>query len=253
MGRSSRSAALSWRCEAVTEFADWMPAPNIRDAPDLYELENHAIDRDGQLLAAIRDVAPWPGRDLVDLGCGTGFWLPRYAEAAATVHGIEPDPVLRDAAARRVADVGIVTVLAGSAEHLPLPDASVDVIHARFAYFFGPGSEAGLAEALRVLRPGGTLVVIDNDYGHGEFADILRTASEGNAAFDPVAIDRWWRDHGAQRLDVLSSWRFDSRADLEAVLRNEFRDGAVNAWLRAHPDRASLSYSYAVFSLSRDR
>jgi SAM-dependent methyltransferase len=54
-------------------------------------------------------------------------------------------------------------VLAGSAGHLPLPDASVDVIHARFAYFFPPGCDAGLAEALRALRLGGTLVVVDND------------------------------------------------------------------------------------------
>jgi SAM-dependent methyltransferase len=127
------------------------------------------------------------------------------------------------------------------------------VIHARFAYFFGPGSDVGLAAVMRALRPGGSLVVIDNDYGHGEFAGILRDASEGNAAFDPAAIDRWWIDQGALRSDVLSSWQFDSRTDLEAVLRNEFRDGAAESWLRSDPDRTSLSYSYAVFSLSRGR
>jgi SAM-dependent methyltransferase len=237
----------------VSDFTDWMPAPNIRDAPHLYEIENQAIDHDGELLAAIRDVATWSGRDLVDLGCGTGFWLPMYAADASRVIGVEPDPVLRDTAQRRASDLDNVTVVGGSAEHLPLPDSSVDVIHARFAYFFGPGSDVGLAAVMRALRPGGSLVVIDNDYGHGEFAGILRDASEGNAAFDPAAIDRWWIDQGALRSDVLSSWQFDSRTDLEAVLRNEFRDGAAESWLRSHPDRTSLSYSYAVFSLSRGR
>lgn len=237
----------------MSEFSDWRPAPNIRDAPDLYELENRAIDHEGQLLAALREIAPWVGRDLADLGCGAGFWLPTYATDAATVIGVEPDPQLRDAAARRVTNVANASVVAGSAEHLPLPDASVDLIHARFAYFFGPGGDAGLSEVRRALRPGGSLVVIDNDYSHGEFADILGAATSGNAALDPSAISGWWIDHGATRRDVLSSWHFDSRADLEAVLRNEFRDGAAESWLRSHPDRTWLSYGYAVFSLSRER
>ena len=41
----------------------------------------------------------------------------------------------------------------------PLPDASVDVVHARWAYFFGPGCEPGLAELDRVVRRGGTALV----------------------------------------------------------------------------------------------
>ncbi len=63
-----------------------------------------------------------------------------------------------------------------------------------------------------MLRPGGTLVVVDNDYAAGEFADILRVATQGNAAFDPDATDRWWRARGAHRIDVMSQWRFERRA-----------------------------------------
>ena len=68
----------------------------------------------------------------------------------------------------------------GSAEHIPLGGASVDVVHARFAYFFPtPGNDcsAGLSEVMRVLRPGGTLVVIDNDQSNGDFADLLAASS----------------------------------------------------------------------------
>lgn len=233
----------------MSEFPDWMPAPNIRDAQALYELENQALDPDGVVLAAMRDLAPWVGRQLVDLGCGTGFWLRQYAAEAATVTGIEPDPDLRLAASERVAGLANVTVIAGSAEHLPLPDTSVDVVHARFAYFFGAGCEAGLGEMVRVLRPGGTLVVVDNDYAHGEFADILRAATQGNAAFDPAATGRWWHEQDATRVEVMSQWRFECRADLAAVLRNEFRDGAADAWLGEHPDRTALTYGYALFAL----
>jgi SAM-dependent methyltransferase len=234
----------------MAEFADWMPAPNIRDAPDLYEVENRATDPDGTLLAAMAALAPWAGRTVVDLGCGTGFWLPAYAESAREVIGVEPDPQLRETAMPHIASLGNARVVAGSAEHLPLPDASVDVIHARFAYFFGPGADAGLAEAIRALRPGGSLVVVDNDYANGEFADMLAAATEGNAAFDPAAIDRWWSERGARRVEVLSSWQFERRADLEAVVRNEFRDGSADAWLRANPEHLGLTYGYVLFTIT---
>jgi SAM-dependent methyltransferase len=234
----------------MAEFPDWMPAPNIRDAPDLYELENRAMDPDGTLLAAMAGLAPWVGRTVVDLGCGTGFWLPAYAKTAREVIGVEPDPALREAASARIGSTRNIRVAAGSAERLPLPDDSVDVIHARFAYFFGPGAESGLAEAMRALRPGGALVVVDNDYAHGEFAEILPTATEGNAAFDPAATDRWWSAHGASRVEARSSWQFERREDLEAVLRNEFRDGSADAWLSAHPDRLGLTYGYVLFTIA---
>ena len=142
--------------------------------PTLYDLENQAVDPDGILLDAMRDIAPWAGRSILDLGCGTGYWLDVYAGEAAEVIGVEPDPDLCDRARSRHPDA---RVLAGSAEHLPLPDSTVEVVHARFAYFFPPGCDAGLAEVLRVLTPGGRLVVVDNDQRHGDFATLLAASA----------------------------------------------------------------------------
>jgi predicted RNA methylase len=42
----------------------------------------------------MRTLAPWRDRVLLDLGCGSGFWLPGYADEAARVIGVEPDPAL---------------------------------------------------------------------------------------------------------------------------------------------------------------
>lgn len=235
----------------MTAYPDWRPAPNIRDAPELYELENRALDPEGRIVAAMWELAPWAGRRLVDLGCGTGFWLEQYAEQAGEVIGVEPDPDLVDTATRRTAGMTRVGVQAGSAEHLPLESQSVDVVHARFAYFFGPGADAGLAEVLRVLRPGGKLVVVDNDYRNGEFAELLRTASQGNAVLDPAATDRWWDERGATRVEVRSQWRFGTADDLAAVLRNEFRDGTADAWLGAHPGALAISYGFVLFAVTR--
>jgi SAM-dependent methyltransferase len=232
-------------------FPDWQPAPNIRDEPDLYECENRALDPENRLLESIRDAAPWSGRRLVDLGCGTGFWLPRYADEAADVIGVEPDPALRDSAVGRVAALPNVEVLAGSAEHLPLDDASADAIHARFAYFWGPGAERGLDEVRRVLRPGGAFVAIDNDHTDGEFAELLRAAADAFTGRQQPTIDAWWRERGARQIRVRSEWRFGSPDDLAAVLRNEFRNGAADEWLAAHPGRTSISYGFALFVVTR--
>jgi SAM-dependent methyltransferase len=240
----------SARRGARTEFPDWRFAPNIGGHPASYELENEAVDRAGHVLAAMRRLAPWAGRNVVDLGCGTGYWLPRYAAEAASVIGVEPDPALRSAALARVASLPAADVLAGSAERIPLPDRSVDVVHARFAYFFPPGAEAGLAEVLRVLRPGGHLVAVDNDYRWGEFGGLLAASAALPPAETAASVDAWWRERGARRHEVRSELRFASRADLAAVLHIELPDAVAASWLRRHPAATSLTYGYVLFAVT---
>jgi SAM-dependent methyltransferase len=162
-------------------FPDYRFAPNIGGHPDVYEIENRALDGAGHVLDALRALAPWAGKTIVDLGCGTGFWLAKYAGQAARVIGIEPDPAVRARAVQAAAELPGTEVRAGSAEHTGLPDRSADVVHARFAYFFPPGTDAGLTEVLRVLRPGGRLIAVDNDYRWGEFAELLSAASSRRA------------------------------------------------------------------------
>ena len=256
---------------ARATFPDWRFAPNIGGHPDVYEIENRALDPDGHVLAAMRNLAPWDGRTLVDLGCGTGFWLAGYATDAARVIGIEPDPALRARAAARIRGVPRAEVLPGSAEHLPLADRSVDVVHARFAYFLSPGivggtraariadgtraagapGDAGLAEVMRVLRPGGSLVVADNDYRWGEFAGLLAAAASVPPLHTASAIDSWWRERGATRHEVRSRWRFASRADLAAVLNIEVPATVARAWLARQPAATGLSYGQVLFAVTR--
>jgi len=228
-------------------FPDFQPAPNQGGRPDLYELENLAIDPDGQVLAAMRELAPWRGRTLVDLGCGSGFWLSRYAGEAEHVIGVEPDPDLLGLAAARDPRT---LVLHGSAEHIPLPGGTADVVHARFAYFWPPSCQAGLDEVLHVLRPGGALVVVDNDHRHGQFAGLLASSST-SAQGTAEETDAWWAERGAERTEVMSRWQFASRADFEAVLQLEFPDGTAAAWLAGHPGALGLTYGYVLFTVRK--
>lgn len=234
---------------AVARFPDFRFAPNIGGHPDAYELENRAIDQAGHVLTAMRAIAPWAGKTLIDLGCGMGYWLPGYAAEAAAVIGIEPAPSLRASAIQAAGRHPGTEVLAGSAEHIPLPAASVDVVHARFAYFFPPGTAAGLTEVLRVLRPGGHLVVVDNDYRWGEFARLLAASATRPPRHTAAIVDSWWRDRLATRHEVRSELRFASRDDLTAVLRIEFPADIADAWLRRNGAATGLTYGFVLFAV----
>lgn len=235
---------------SAADVPDWVRAPNIAGDPATYELENEAIARDGRLDAALHRIAPWDGCRLLDIGCGTGFWLPRYAEVARAVVGVEPDPDLVEAADRRTRSTPDVQVHRGSAEHLPLGDASVDIVHARFAYFFGEGAEAGLAEVARVLVPDGAFLAVDNSWSGGDFARLLRMADTGNASIDPDATDRWWVERGATRHEVHAGWAARTVDELDRILRIEFAGDVVDAFMAAH-DRADLTYRVAVYEWRR--
>jgi SAM-dependent methyltransferase len=216
------------------------PSPNIWGSPATYEIENHAVDRDGVLWSALRERADWTDRDVLDIGCGTGFHLPQFAATARSVTGVEPHEPLVAIARRRVRRLPTVRVLTGVAGALPVPDASVDVAHARWAYFFGPGSEPGLAELDRVMRHGGTAFVIDNDPERSTFGGWFR---RGFPEVDPAAVERFWSVHGwsRERLDI--AWTFDSRDDFEAVVRIELPTAVAEEVLIGHPDATGVDYA----------
>jgi SAM-dependent methyltransferase len=188
----------------------------------------------------MRSIADWSGRDVLDIGCGTGFHLPFFAAEAGTVVGVEPHPPLAAIARRRVRRLANAEVRDGSATALPVADASVDVAHARWAYFFGPGSEPGLAELERVLRPGGTAFVIDNDPTTSTFGSWFR---RGFPDVDPVAVEAFWAEHGWSRERLGIRWDFEDRADFEAVVRIELPTAVAEEVLLEHPDELGVDYA----------
>lgn len=220
-----------------------IPSPNIWHHTATYELENRAADPDGRLWSAMEARADWTDRVVLDLGCGSGYHLPRFAERAARVIGVEPHPGLCRLAGRRLRTRGVThaEVLAGTAQQIPLPDSSVDVVHARWAYFFGRGCEPGLVELDRVLRPGGTALVIDNDGSRSTFGAWFR---RGYPHLDaPADTERFWSTRGWTLDRVDMGWRFEDRADLEAVVRIEFTPEVADEILRHHQ---GLEVDYAV-------
>ncbi len=229
-------------------MSDVVPSPNIWNSPDVYEIENTGVDPDGVLETAMRGIHDWTGKSVLDVGCGTGFHLPRFAADAATVVGVEPHRGLVARARRRVAGIpaeqrGRIRVLRGTAQSLPVADASVDVAHARWAYFFGPGCEPGLAELRRVMRRGGTAFVIDNDATRSTFG---RWFQRWLPSYDPVAVQRFWARQGWNRAPLSIRWEYPDRASFEAVVRIEF-DPAMAEEILAEHQGTSVDYAVNLF------
>ncbi|MTD59514.1 class I SAM-dependent methyltransferase [Amycolatopsis pithecellobii] len=225
-----------------------VPSPNIWYHPDVYELENRVQDVDGEIWRVLGEEASWTGRTVLDLGCGAGFHLPKFAEDAGAVIGVEPHEPLVHKARHRVAELANIRLLGGSAQRIPVPDASVDIVHARTAYFFGPGCEPGIREADRVLRPGGALMIVDLDataepYGRWMRADLPH--------YDPAAVESFFARNGFRCRRVATRWRFRTRGQVESVLNIEFSPkiaaGAIEDVLRrGDEDGYTLPVGYRV-------
>lgn len=107
-----------------------------------------------------------PGQEVLDLACGTGtltVWAQR-AEPGARVQGVDGDPDILGRARAKAAAVGLpIPFTEGLADALPHPDASFDRILSSlfFHHLQRTGKQAALAEAFRVLKPGGELHIAD--------------------------------------------------------------------------------------------
>jgi ubiquinone/menaquinone biosynthesis C-methylase UbiE len=127
-------------------------------------------------LAAYRDrVVPAATGRVLEVGIGSGLNLPRYSPHVQQVIGLEPSPKLLSMAqhiGRQSFPVGLIE---GSAEDIPLEDATVDTVVTTWTLCTIPDAGRALSEMRRVLKPGGRLLFVE----HGR-------------APDPNVV--WWQD-----------------------------------------------------------
>ncbi|KAA0574271.1 class I SAM-dependent methyltransferase [Azospirillum sp. Sh1] len=107
----------------------------------------------------LRDVlGVGPGRKVLEVGAGTGKFVAMLKECGGEIAAVEPVAGMREQLVGAFPDI---TVMAGTAESIPLPDGSVDaVVCAQAFHWFA--TAAALQEFHRVLAPGGALGLIWN-------------------------------------------------------------------------------------------
>lgn len=170
-------------------YARWAP---------IYDLVFGAVFDRGRR-AAIAAAERIGGR-ILEVGVGTGISLPDYARANRLVGVDLSEPMLRKARARvaeyALSNVELLAVM--DAERLALPDESFDVVVAQYVITAVPHPEATLDEFVRLVRPGGEIVLVNH----------IGAESGPRALFEqwfaPLARRLGWRPEF--RFRTLSDW-----------------------------------------------
>ena len=142
----------------TTQAADYVEPARRHWASDeptwgIYEIP----EADVGVLPDVRDL------DAVELGCGTAYWSAWLARRGARPVGVDVTPAQLATARELQAEHGLeFPLLEASAEAVPLPDASFDLAFSEYGASLWCRPEAWLAEAARLLRPGGRLVFLTN-------------------------------------------------------------------------------------------
>ncbi len=163
---------------------------------DLHAWLGEALDPERRVLAALERIMPLAGKRIADVGTGIGHYPMLLAKHTGRTYGIESEPELL-AVARRRADAAHqpnLRIVEGTPDRLPLRDAAVDlVLHGSIEP--SDSSRPLIAEALRVLRPGGRLVVIGY-YGRDDLSGLLEP-ERVSAALDATQRGAgWWLRNG---------------------------------------------------------
>jgi SAM-dependent methyltransferase len=181
-----RRAQETWNSRA----ASW----NLRSGENAW-----AADREADVDRIWTGLALRPGALLLDAGCGSGQFALALAARGARVTGVDLSPEMIRLAREnedRLALPQAVSWAVGTVDHLPLPTASVDAIHARMVLPFVPDVPAVLREFRRVLRPDGRL--------------LASTAGP----LSPVYRESWRRHlHGDMGCNYLLPWELEGLAE----------------------------------------
>jgi phosphatidylethanolamine/phosphatidyl-N-methylethanolamine N-methyltransferase len=144
-----------------------LDAASIRDAyrrwAGVYDTVFGGVSSFGRK-RAVALVNRLPGRDVLEVGVGTGLALPHYARDKH-ITGIDLSTEMLEQARRRVADLGLRGVAAlheMDAEATDFPDASFDTAVAMFVASVVPNPRKLLAEMRRVVRPGGNILFVNH-------------------------------------------------------------------------------------------
>ena len=120
-----------------------------------------------------------PHGTVLDIGCGGGNTLARMAERVTEGHLVGIDYAETSVEASRTFNAGLIEagrmeILHGSVEHLPFADGHFDAVVTVESFYFWPSPEESLKEVARVIRRGGTFLLLAEIYGRDDLPEGIR-------------------------------------------------------------------------------
>lgn len=142
------------------------------DLAKYYEIFANAEDAPAYVYNFLSEVVK--NKRVLDLGCGTGKYTKLLAPDCAEYIGIDQSEAVLSICQKKIENLPNSRLIFADAEQLPIPDACLDLIFS--CWMLGTVSEVSkrdkiLDECRRVLKPGGQIYLVENDYG-GEFEDL---------------------------------------------------------------------------------
>ena len=233
----------------MTRFHPFLPPWTEVDA-DLHARLSEAIDPERRLLAALERIVPLGGKRVADVGTGIGHYPLLLARRTGRTYGIESDPALLDEARRRAGEAHQpnIRIVAGTSTSIPLRDGAVDVVLTGLVDA-DDASLPAIAEAMRVLRSGGRLVVIGY-YGRDDVAELLEPEVAAHATEATRRRTGWWLRHGF-KIKVVHA-RIDLGDDAAAMelLPRLYGDRGRAFLMGPHP--AQLRVRLGLYHRARD-
>jgi SAM-dependent methyltransferase len=130
----------------------------VGSAPFFRELEEYRFDK-LRYLPELVDFAGYSRKEVLEIGCGVGTDLVRFARGGARVTGVDLAPVSIDLARQNFANEGLPGRLeVGDGEALDHPDDAFDLVYAHGVLQYAAHPERIVAEARRLVRPGGQAI-----------------------------------------------------------------------------------------------
>lgn len=216
----------------------------------LHQRLGEAIDPDRKILAALERITPLSGKRLADVGTGIGHFPMLLARRTGRTYGIEWDPVLIAEARRRASasHQPNLRIVEGEPTALPLRDGVVDVV---LTSGIEPddASLPAVEEAMRVLRPGGRLIVIGY-YGRDDVAGLLEPEVVSHARDATRRRTGWWVRHGFKIKVVHSRIDLGDAATAHELLPRLYGDRGRTFLMRPH--RSSLRLNLGLYHRERE-
>ncbi len=218
--------------------------------PELHARFGEIFDPERKVLAALERIVPLSGKRIADVGTGIGHYPMLLARRTGRTYGVESDAALL-AVARSRADAAHqpnLRIVAGTPEALPLHDKAVDIV---LSGLIEPddGSLPAIAEAMRVLRPGGRLVVIGY-YGRDEMAGLLEPEVVAHAAEATRRRTGWWLRHGFKIKVVHARLDLSDPVATQDLLPRLYGDRGRAFLMGPHPP--SLTIRLGLFHRARE-
>jgi len=128
-------------------------------------------------------------KKVLDVGAGTGFLSQIALELGCEVFGLDISPSMLKIATKKLSNYKSFTPIIGDAESLPFDDSLFDAVISRFVLWTLPHPERMIKECVRVVKPGGSLLLADGETPHS--SGIIKAFNKAKSTLIDMLIG--WR------------------------------------------------------------